>query len=355
MKEFNKKIRKLKIAVTSDCVLRCSHCNIDKSLGHTVRFKDALKAVDILMASPGKKKRLEIYGGEPFLKFELVKKIVKAARTARNKYLKNLSISIATNGILLNSSHLKFLKDNKINISISVSGSEKSHDLNRVFPDGTGSYKKLKNNLKGVFAALDAKDIVALLCVDPANAKSLYSDFLKVIGLGFKIINIECVHGKEWSKEDFLNLKSNLVKIKSHIMSEIKKGSGVYLEPFTEFIHTENDNDSFDCPFLKDLELYPDGSYSFYPYSFINYEKDIKTAIIGTAQKGFKKRYEECRIKSKKCFDCVRNYYAIEGLSSGSFAYSLRTDIFKSAMFDILKRAKTDLRFKEYVKTLFNL
>ncbi len=350
MIKFNKQIQKLKIAVTSDCVLNCAHCNIDKSLNHTIAIEKAEKAARLLMASPGREKRLEIYGGEPFLKFELVKKIVELAGDLQKEYSKKLSISIATNALLLDQEKLEFLKANHINISISISGSQKSHDLNRKFPNGKGSYKKLKKKLKEVFNALDAKDIVALICVDPKNSGVLYSDFLKVASLGFKVINIECVHGFEWSESDFLNLKSNLLKIKKHILAEIEKNNFIYLEPFLEFLHSKGEKDGADCPFSKDLELYPDGSYSFYPYSFISYKKDIAAISIGKAKEGFKKRYKDCRLKSRQCIDCVKNYYFLQGLSSGSFAYSLRTEVLKAVFFDILKLAKTDSRFKLYIK-----
>ena len=74
--KFNKEVLKFKIAVTSGCCLRCTHCFIDKSRTETIPFKDALALVYAFLTSPGEVKTLEIYGGEPLMEFELVKKII---------------------------------------------------------------------------------------------------------------------------------------------------------------------------------------------------------------------------------------------------------------------------------------
>ena len=179
----NKEIQKLKIALTTDCVLNCRHCRIDKKAGMTVSAADARRAVDMLMESDGTEKRLEIYGGEPLLKFGLLKKTVDYAASASVRCGKKLSLSVATNGLLADAEKLEFLKSRRVNLSVSVSGSGASHDACRVYPDGRGSFSTLKEKIRLILSVMSPLDVVALQCAAPSGAASLSEDLAALAGM----------------------------------------------------------------------------------------------------------------------------------------------------------------------------
>jgi len=95
---FSKEIYALRLSITTGCILGCKYCFVKKT-NQMMDFLTAQKAIDLLLISPGKKKLLLIYGGEPLLHPSLKKIILLALDKAKN-LKKELDISLATNCLL---------------------------------------------------------------------------------------------------------------------------------------------------------------------------------------------------------------------------------------------------------------
>ena len=352
-----KEIQKLKIALTTDCVLNCRHCRINKNSALTLPFSYAERGIRLLIDSLGNQKRLELYGGEPFLKMELLEKAVEFAAKYSAEQKKSLSLSIATNGLVIDEQKIDFIKRYKINLSISVSGSKENHDSCRIFPNGSGSWKALEPKIALMLKKLDPYGIVALECVAPDGAARLFEDLKSLAGKGFRVINIECVHGMEWSAKQLQSLSDSISLFSKYLFEEIRKGNFIIPEPFIEFFRVGGSEAPIFCPMYRDLEMYPDGILSFYPFAFIDYSESKDIVKIGSAIDGFIEKYDGC-IQNKDetmCSNCVSSYYRIPGLSSGAEAYSLRTALLKRLFFEALKLSKKEEKFKEYVMFLAKL
>jgi uncharacterized protein len=346
-------IQKIKIALTSKCTLRCNHCNIDKVSASSISIDYALKTVDFILSSKGKDKRIEIYGGEPFTEFEKLKILVKYIRQESQIRNKTTSIHVASNGTIVNDEILDWLKKNDIFLAISFSGSRKSHNYNRKFPNAKGSYQMVKENIKKIIDTIGNKRLVCIYCIDPEFSSSILDDFKKIINLGIRIVDIECVSGCMWGENDYTNLISGIKEINKYILKLAGQKKYIFHEVFTEYLRTKNlcfPN----CPGYMDIELYPDGNLGFYPYAFINYNRYKNKISIGTARKGINKKYSKCKYKSKRCDDCVKNYYTLQGLDDGSKAYEIRNKIiinfFKELVSISSKNCLANNYFKQTIK-----
>jgi sulfatase maturation enzyme AslB (radical SAM superfamily) len=71
----NKEVRRFKVAINTACPLRCEYCFIDKDSGEVVSWKTVEGLVRFMLSTPGQIKKLLLYGGEPFLNFDLVREI----------------------------------------------------------------------------------------------------------------------------------------------------------------------------------------------------------------------------------------------------------------------------------------
>ncbi len=355
MPEFNKEIQKLKLALTSDCVLRCRHCFIDKSLGLTMRFSDAARAVDLFLSSPGRRKRLELYGGEPFLRYELLKEIVAYARRANGRARKKLFITVATSSVPLDEEKLAWLRENGVGLAISFSGGREAHDHDRVFPGGAGSHAVVSKKSALAAGALKGKNLVALYCVNPGHAATVPEDFGKVLKAGFSVVDIECVHGHGWTEESFAAFRAGFEKVLRRIERGIRSGNFVFLETFLDMLVCSGSREKFSCPLYRDLELYPDGSYSLYPFGFVDYRRYIGRIRIGAARSGLRKRFRDCSFPSKACGRCVADYYVIGGLADGHAPYSYRTRRIEAFFKDVLEKASSDERYFAYVKAVHGM
>jgi len=145
--------------VTENCNLRCKYCYETQKSNKTMFFDMAKKAVDYLLNNQqyivADAIILEFIGGEPFLEIELVDKItdyfkVKSYRD-NHKWAKNYRINISSNGTLYSDERVvKYIKKNNgvLNVGISIDGNKEKHDLQRVYPDGSGTYDDVIRNIE---------------------------------------------------------------------------------------------------------------------------------------------------------------------------------------------------------------
>ncbi len=345
-----KEIKKLKIALTSSCTLRCNHCKINKNSNLDIDLKKSIAGVDFLLSSPGAYKRLELYGGEPFLRFSLLKEISSYARKKAKEKRKKLSLSIATNATLLDREKILWIKEIGANISISFSGSEESHNYNRKFASGIGSHLIVSKNLKKLFKKVNKEYLVCLYCIDGAFANKMRDDFNLILKSGFRIVNVECVSGRGWSQENYSDFEYGFLWILEKIREGIERGDFVFLESFIEMISDKKSWD-YSCPAYRDLEMYPDGNYGFYPYAFVDYEKVKKKISIGNWKNGLNKHYSSCFPNCLECSTCCQKYYTLPGLSDGSYAYELRSHMMKKFFFNLLRR-RNERKINKYLNDL---
>jgi sulfatase maturation enzyme AslB (radical SAM superfamily) len=140
----------LVLGVTEKCNLRCDYCPYG---GHYTRFRDhgdgqmpdevAERAILEHVSQDLEQPAIAFYGGEPFLNFDLIKRLVLFGERAASERGKKVFFGITTNGTLLTDEKIHFIVNHKLGISISLDGPRDSHDRYRVFHDGTGSSKRI--------------------------------------------------------------------------------------------------------------------------------------------------------------------------------------------------------------------
>lgn len=131
------------------------NCDMDK--------KTVKKTVDFIFQTPSKHITIEFQGGEPLVRFDLVKQFYEYAKEKNKKHKKDLKFALVTNLTLMNDKKLKYLLKNMIAICTSLDGPKCVHDKNRMMIGGGGSYdkvvkwiKKINKNYKKGYARLNA-------------------------------------------------------------------------------------------------------------------------------------------------------------------------------------------------------
>ena len=91
-----------------------------------------------------------LYGGEPLINLEAIKACVDEIHNSNA----DVKLSMVSNGTLLDEEIAHFLKDNNIDVGVSIDGTKELHDRNRPFRFGNiGSYEKANmgiNNLNSI-------------------------------------------------------------------------------------------------------------------------------------------------------------------------------------------------------------
>lgn len=148
------------LEVTQRCNLRCRYCVYQdynskfRSFDcHDMDFETAKKAIDyIFLHSVDEELHFGFYGGEPLLKFNLIKECVDYIQ--RKADGKKIYYTFTTNATLMTPERARYFASiPNFSILFSIDGPEDIHNQNRKMLDGTGSFEQ---TMKGFYYALDA-------------------------------------------------------------------------------------------------------------------------------------------------------------------------------------------------------
>ena len=142
---LERRVTKLTFQLTQACNFRCAYCSFTASDGsqrsHSTKHmtwdmieRGLLFLRDHSIDAP--EINIGFYGGEPLLRFDILKQTVEYA--SKLFFGKTIEYFITTNATLLNEEILAFFSKYEFNMTISIDGTKESHDKNRVFADGSG-------------------------------------------------------------------------------------------------------------------------------------------------------------------------------------------------------------------------
>lgn len=142
--------------VTDACNLACPYCYLKKS-GHAMDEATGFTAVDAVFRSAIAEKfkivKLKYAGGEATLNFPLVTKLHDYATQLAAQNQLELEAVILSNGAALTKERIHEIKNRNIRVMISLDGLGESHDAQRPFVSGRGSFLAVN---KGVERLIEA-------------------------------------------------------------------------------------------------------------------------------------------------------------------------------------------------------
>ncbi len=108
----------LVLMLTGRCNLRCRYCYVDAGAdGIDMSGETAFRAIDLFVPDTGAV-TVELSGGEPLLRFDLIRKIVEYAGAVNP----GVRFAIQTNGTLLDPAKLRYLWTQRIGTGLSMDG-----------------------------------------------------------------------------------------------------------------------------------------------------------------------------------------------------------------------------------------
>lgn len=348
--KIDTEISQIRLLLTTSCNCRCRYCLIAKT-NELMSESTACNAIKILLSSKGKKKMALLYGGEPLLHAGLVKKITNFSLDLAKKAKKQLKISIATNGLLLEKPILDFFRMNGVLCSISTAGTRPLHDKFRVYKNGIGTFKELSNKTELALKTLSPSQLSAIICVHPTQIGSLFDNFMFLLRQGFENFNIEIIFDKGWTRNTTSIFVKEFNKLMTFVYTKIREKQYIYINPFNRAFQDKNDGKIGQCCelFKTGLEVWPNGSLSFYPYIGGKYKA---RPIIGNIAKGLNSNFAECDLiaRKAKCDPCCKRYYSRLPKLRGRHVLETRDHLSDLWGTYIQKKAIKSIIFKDYIK-----
>ncbi len=312
--------------VTKDCQLACKYCYlVGKNEKERMPWNIAKTAIDYILDNEKdpdfayESVIWDFIGGEPFLEIDLIDQIcdyIKAEMFRRNHHWFNsYRFSFSTNGINYNSDKVqRFIEKNynHLSIGITIDGTERKHDLNRVYKNTErGSYKDVVRNIPLWLEQFPVGG--TKVTISSADIPYICESVLHLYSLGIHEVNINCVFEKGWQLNDDKLFEDQLMQLADAIID------GDLYKNFACSFFSEHLGKPMDCKLQNNnwcgagKMLAIDAAGNFYPCTrFAQYSlRDKEAWIIGNIHDGIDKNklrpfltLDRCTQSTPECVNC---------------------------------------------------
>jgi uncharacterized protein len=327
------KIKELTVWTSTKCNLRCKYCFVYK-LNEEQNYKamttqtadQLINFADKYLNADG---RIWFFGAEPLCNFEIIRYIVEKSRAKGYKW----QFGATTNATLIDEEKVQWMKQVNFGLLLSIDGPKDSHNTNRIYADGSGSWDDAWKGLALVRKVLNPIPQIRWT-VTPSTVQGLANNIKTMVEeYGLTNMPVDFTYEVEWTKDDLAALKKELETFGDYYNKWMIEGKPV----FSMFIRDANAAISQTvrqwgnrCG-LGNVGLGVDYDGTLYPcHRFI----DSHIIKIGDVYSGFNSTYKEwiqnwerispyCE-EPKKCLNC--NYK--KACTGGCIA--MNYDIFNS-------------------------
>jgi uncharacterized protein len=139
----------VELLLTEKCNLACGYC-LAGANPHmpTMTPEIARRTVDLAFGmTEAPVLGFEFSGGEPFMKFGLMRELVAYIQSHPLRSGRRVYLSAQSNGTLLTAERVQWLKDNQVSIGISLDGQPWSQNLSRPMVNGRQSFRELLHGI----------------------------------------------------------------------------------------------------------------------------------------------------------------------------------------------------------------
>ena len=326
-------IKALCLHIAHTCNLNCSYCFASQGKYHGERavmsYEVGKRALDFLVENSGTRRNLEVdfFGGEPLLNFDVVKDLVKYARSIEKEKGKNFRFTLTTNGVLIDDDVIDFSNREMSNVVLSLDGRKEIHDRFRVDYAGNGSFDKIVPKFQKLVEARGGKNYYMRGTFTHANPDFL-EDIKVMLDLGFNELSMEpvvCAEGDsaELTEEDIKIVCDQYEKLAELMLERHKEG-----RPFT-FYHYMIDLKGGPCIYKRISGCGSGTEYmavtpwgDLYPcHQFVGDEKyRLGDIYVGVTNKAIQDEFLACNVYAKEeCRDCWARLYCSGGCAANAY------------------------------------
>ena len=347
-------VKALCLHVAHTCNLNCEYCFASQGKYNGERavmdFETGKRALDFLIENSGTRTNLEVdfFGGEPLMNWQVVKDLVKYARSIEKDHGKNFRFTLTTNGVLVDDEIIEFANKEMSNVVLSLDGRKEVHDKYRVDYNGQGSWEKIVPKFQKFVEKRGNKDYYMRGTFTHENPDFL-EDIKVMLDLGFTELSMEpvvCAPGEksELTEADLPIILDQYEKLAELILERKKEG-----RPFT-FYHYMIDLKGGPCIYKRISGCGSGTEYmavtpwgDLYPcHQFVGDEKyKLGDIFGGVTNKDIQNDFLSCNVyERKECKDCWARLYCSGGCAANAYhstgsikgVYKYGCELFKKRM-----------------------
>jgi uncharacterized protein len=220
----------LSLQITDACNLACSYCYFYDKDPVAITEDNVDRALDLLAAEANESSpdwHINLFGGEPTLKPDLIRYICAQASNRAQALGKRASFSMTTNGTRFDQRMLDLVTEFQVATMLSIDGNRQAHDQFRKYLDGRGSYDRIMENLGWLMKAPQFK---VRLTVSAMTVKYLAESVEELLRLGIRSIASSPVVEDKWTADDISTFASQWQRVGAIYIRERLKGERISIK-----------------------------------------------------------------------------------------------------------------------------
>jgi uncharacterized protein len=164
------------------------------------------------------------FGAEPFCNFDIIKYTVERSRANGS----NWKFGATTNCTLITDEIAQWMKKNNFGVNCSIDGLRGSHNTNRIYPNGNGSWDDAWRGLSSIRKFLNPNPQIRWT-VTPSTTKGL-ADSIRTFVEEHKLTTmaVDMVYEVEWAPSDLVTLKKELELFRDYYNKWMLQGVPVF-------------------------------------------------------------------------------------------------------------------------------
>ena len=326
-------IKALCLHVAHTCNLNCSYCFASQGKYHGDRalmsFEVGKRALDFLIENSGSRANLEVdfFGGEPLMNWDVVKELVKYARSQEGPCHKNFRFTLTTNGMLIDDDVIDFANKEMSNVVLSLDGRKEIHDRLRIDYAGNGSYDRIVPKFQELVKSRGGKNYYMRGTFTHTNP-DFTKDIFHMADLGFTELSMEPVVASPDDPAALTASDIEIVKEQYEILAKEMLRREKEGRPIT-FYHYMLDLTEGPCIYKRISGCGSGTEYmavtpwgDLYPcHQFVGDEK-YKLGDIwnGVTNHSLREQFRSCNAYSRsECNDCWAKFYCSGGCAANAY------------------------------------
>ena len=212
----------ISLNLTKNCNLACKYCFNKNKENKSLNYDDAVRFIEFVIQSTPNAKQytLDLAGsGEPLLEYEKILKIAEYAYNKSNEIHKHILLQFVCNGTLLTEEKVKRLQDAGILFGVSIDGTKKAHNENRVDRGGKGTFDTIIKNVK----AIKHREYLGA-AVTMSNNNIDILNTVKFLSKYFSTISVKIVRPENGERLNYELINEGYKELTKYILKEASKG-----------------------------------------------------------------------------------------------------------------------------------
>jgi len=214
---------------TSGCNLACRYCYATTNPGNMSKETMHQMLKWLFEIQPHKNIKCHFFGGEPTTRWSQLEDIVNIGNQLAKKNGVSVGWGMTTNGTLLNTERLDWIEKNfnsRNPFLLSIDGRKETHDLNRIYKDGKGSFDDIPvDEILSRFPNIEIRPTIT-----PETVGDWFDDFRFLRNKGFKSIAIEPDFETDWSEKQLMDYRHLLEKLGEYYKYAQRSGVNINLK-----------------------------------------------------------------------------------------------------------------------------